>query len=224
MHCIKIHMNISNFRENMQLQVYTWSTKLTLYCKGFPQLWLWHCGMPQHLVLYPVVHMMRYNVSIVNCILGKRIKYGLNLNMNSPGWHKSARLCLTNLHAPFQVLEALHLLAKPILHLGTPHKDQYQYSPPSTRETKSPPVPLQHLRVELEHSDWKPSVMCHIRWCTYTPKMVVHSYNTRAGSLPSRAWIDLSDPNNFRAIGWFGPKTSPDASWQKKLTQTPEWN
>jgi hypothetical protein len=39
------------------------------------------------------------------------------------------------------------------------------------------------------------------------------------GSLPSRAWKDLSDPNNFSAIGWFGPKTSPDASWHKKLTQ-----
>lgn len=26
-------------------------------------------------------------------------------------------------------------------------------------------------------------------------------HDTHVGSLPSRAWIDLSDPNNFSAIG-----------------------
>lgn len=35
--------------------------------------------------------------------------------------------------------------------------------------------------------------------------------------LPSRASNDRSDPKSLRAIGWSGPKTSPDASCKYKF-------
>lgn len=35
-------------------------------------------------------------------------------------------------------------------------------------------------------------------------------------SIPSRAWNDLSEPKSFKAMGWSGPKTSPDASCHNK--------
>ncbi|KAH0896437.1 hypothetical protein HID58_046005 [Brassica napus] len=32
---------------------------------------------------------------------------------------------------------------------------------------------------------------------------------------PSRAWIDLSDPRSFKAMGWSGPNTEPEASYTR---------
>lgn len=40
--------------------------------------------------------------------------------------------------------------------------------------------------------------------------------------LPSSAWKDLSDPSSFKATGWSGPKTSPDASWGSRKSHLAE--
>ena len=50
-------------------------------------------------------------------------------------------------------------------------------------------------------------------------QLIVLSEYVDLRNKPSRAWNDLSDPNSFKAIGWSGPKTSPDASWQNKQSQ-----